>query len=351
MRAVQRRTSKAISSAGARVAICAMASVLGVVAFVAVLAGTCALSGCSGSSGAEQAGAQPTRAAERQLRVVSLSPAMTRTLIDLGAGPQVVGRTPWCQGTAAPVVGTLQDRDMGRIAELRPTCILVQASAVDPALERFARDSGAALVAVHIDRLQDIHVMVERVAAALAALGDAEAPARGQALLQGAEDAIARARAQVDAEGATLLLFSVDPPTAFGMDTFVSDLWLALGGTNALNRSGYPELSLEDVVRLDPARIVVVRSAAGAANTVDEAGAATATGIEGAAAVVPPALASLPSALKQRIRVVRAPVLLDPSTAFLLEGPAALAAAAPAPPAAPPAPPPPAPTGKTGARP
>ncbi len=43
-------------------------------------------------------------------------------------------------------------------------------------------------------------------------------------------------------------------------DTFLrmNDVLLAMGGTNAIDVDGYPQLSLEDVVRLDPEAIIVI---------------------------------------------------------------------------------------------
>ncbi|MCA9290710.1 MAG: hypothetical protein KDA25_06255, partial [Phycisphaerales bacterium] len=75
-------------------------------------------------------GEAPTTTTPRPgaVRVVSLSPAISSTLRDLGLDPLVVGRTPWCDALDpdVPVVGTLLDVDAERLARLRPTHILVQ---------------------------------------------------------------------------------------------------------------------------------------------------------------------------------------------------------------------------------
>lgn len=227
---------------------------------------------------------------------------MTRTVVDLGGGATIVGRTPWCTGVDAPVVGTLLDHDLGRIAALHPGCLLVQTSAVAPELERFARERGIRLVVAHVDRLADIEAMVSAVAEVMA---DSEhASERREALLERASAARAEARAVAGSRaGRWLLLYAADPPGAFGRNTYLSDLWEALGGSNAVERSGYPELSLEDIVRLDPERILLVRAAPGRESTP---------------------LDVLPPELRKRVVVVVAPELLEPSSAFLVEGPTAL---------------------------
>jgi ABC-type Fe3+-hydroxamate transport system substrate-binding protein len=232
---------------------------------------------------------------------------MTRTVVDLGCAGVIVGRTPWCTGVEAPVVGTLLDCDLGRIAALEPHCILVQAAAPGPELARFAGDRGARLVVAHVDGLADIEAMVDAVAGALRECGLDGVTARRQALKEAAQEALERARTRVAPRaGRWLLLFAADPPGAFGRGTYLGDLWEALGGRNAVERTGYPELSLEDIVRLDPEGILLVRA-------TDGGGASP--------------LSALPARLRERITVLVAPELLEPSSAFLVEGPGALARA------------------------
>lgn len=237
---------------------------------------------------------------------------MTRCVVDLGGESAIVGRTPWCAAPKAAVVGSLQEWDLEAIVGLHPTMLLVQQRTPDPQLTQVAAQTGATLVSAHVDHLKDIESLVVTLAEQLTRAGVPDAAARGAALLQEAADRrqTARQAGQLAALGPTLLLFSSDPPTAFGQGTYVAELWEALGGTNAIHLPGYPELSLEDVARLDPATVVLVRSAGTA---------------------LPPGLRSLPPALQRRIRVVASPALLEPSTACLREGTTALAEVATAP--------------------
>lgn len=263
-----------------------------------LLAAVAALFGCDG--GPVPPASRPAGGA----RIVSLSPAMTRTVVDLGAGDAIVGRTPWCVGVDAPVVGTLHDRDSARILDAAPTLIVVQDRAADAALVRLAEQCGATLEVRHVDSLESIRAMARSMAERLGEQGYPQAAANLAALETRARDAERAAGPTVAASGRTVLLFGADPPSAFGQGTFASDLWQALGGTNAITRQGYPELTLEDIVALDPDRIVLVRMRPGE---------------------VPPALAALPERLRTRVRSVVAPELLEPSTALLVDGPAALA--------------------------
>jgi ABC-type Fe3+-hydroxamate transport system substrate-binding protein len=48
----------------------------------------------------------------------------------------------------------------------------------------------------------------------------------------------------------------------FGQGTYLHDILAAMGGTNAVSAQGWAQLSLEDVVRLDPEAIIIVRDSA-----------------------------------------------------------------------------------------
>ncbi|HEX5011267.1 MAG TPA: helical backbone metal receptor, partial [Planctomycetota bacterium] len=103
-------------------------------------------------------------------RVVSLVPSTTETLVALGAGPRVVGRTrycvhprPWVDGV--PTVGGTKDPDLGAITALRPDLIVVNEeenrpeqfpalAAIAPLFEAFPRDVDGALA--DIARLAEV---------------------------------------------------------------------------------------------------------------------------------------------------------------------------------------------------
>jgi iron complex transport system substrate-binding protein len=238
--------------------------------------------------------------AAARLRIVSLSPALTHTVEALGGAPAIVGCTPWCGAAGARVVGSLEDRDLEAIAALRPTAVLRQARDADPALERVAASVGATVQRWRLDSVADVRDSLEPLAELLAAGG-----------IDGARDAAARVvaaheqalRPTVQAAGAVLFVFSLDPPTAFGAGTYVDDLWRAMGGRNAIERPGYPALTAEDVLRMAPTALVLVGTAAGTAAP----GWWTSTGRPFAA--------------------IAAPELLEPSARMLVSGPESLRAA------------------------
>lgn len=260
-----------------------------------------AIGGC-GEREAERAPAAPaTHASAGGPRIVSLSPAITQTLADLGAAPLVVGRTPWCSAVdpAVPVVGSLEDADLERIAAVEPTLVCVQHAQVPPQLAELARRRGFEVRAWHLDRLADVERLVQELGAVLVQQGCAPAAGRAQALLQAHAQAL---QPPAPLQAPALLLFSVDPPGAFGAQTYVDELWCALGGRNAVAGRGYPAMSAEDVAALRPAAAVVIARA--------------------------PVPAWLERAAGGHVVAIEAPELLQPDTRMLVQGPAVLRRAA-----------------------
>ncbi len=224
------------------------------------------------------------------LRIASLSPAMTDAAIALGLGERIVGRTPWCPATVAeaPVVGTLVDFDAERLLRLRPTHLLVQPprSGIEPGLDSVARSLGAVVIARHLDGVEDVRSLLAALPGLLGFMapgaegGATETDGSDRArlaeasgsVLEEIDRSIAAARTRVAGHdpGRVLLLFACDPVMAFGSGSYLGDLLLAIGGTNALALRGFPELSVEDVQRLAPDAIVLVRTA-GAAGTAGAA--------------------------------------------------------------------------------
>ncbi len=207
-----------------------------------------------------------------ELRIVSFSPAISRTLVDLGLEDRIVGRSRFCDflSPSVPVAGDLYAVDYERLIELAPTHLLLQAPAtgVDRGLSELATDKGWTLRAwVGIDSIDDIEAFVLDVAGILAAAD----PAAGAVLVRRAAnllDEIERglrppgAGAAAIFAGPTMLVYGTQPVSVFGRDTYLDEILTRLGGTNAVAAAGWIELTLEDVAHLDPAAIVIVRPGA-----------------------------------------------------------------------------------------
>ncbi len=196
-------------------------------------------------------------------RIVSLSPAITRTLVDLGAAPHVVGRSAYCESIdqAIPAVGDLYDVDYERLLRLQPTHLLLQPPASGPPerLLDLAAEQGWSVGTWTINTIDDVRRLIAELPATVFPSDPrlAVAQDRAAALLSAIDAALAPA-SEGAWRGTTLLLAGSDPPTAFGRKTYLDDILVALGGTNAVEAAGWPELSIEDVLRIDPGAIIIV---------------------------------------------------------------------------------------------
>jgi ABC-type Fe3+-hydroxamate transport system substrate-binding protein len=205
-----------------------------------------------------------------ELRIVSLSPAISRTLVDFDLGDRIVGRTPFCASLdqSIPVVGSLLDLDYERLLKLDPTHVLVQpslAQGIEPRLRELAASNGWTIGEFKsLNTIDDVEAMILALPALLFADGT---PARRDAAARAADLVTQIANALTPAgddawKGTTLLVAGIDPVFVFGRETYLSDVLAALGGTNAAHVTGWAELSLEDIVRLDPEAIILVRETA-----------------------------------------------------------------------------------------
>ena len=205
------------------------------------------------------------------VRVVSLSPAITRTMRDLGAAHWIVGRTPYCRelGDDVPVVGDLLAIDPEALRQVDADLVLVQPShgGVQPAIEALAIEDGFAIESFPIDSLEDLEGMIDALPRVLLSkAGDvSQDETRSMILaLASLRDAMREATSALPPEtasaaGRVAVFFSLEPPMAFGEGTFVDGLLGRLGVVNAITARGYPDLSLEDLVRLDPDGVLLLR--------------------------------------------------------------------------------------------
>ncbi len=189
--------------------------------------------------------------------VVSLSPAMTTILIDLGVQDRLVGRTPWCREIDdRPVVGALDGVDAERLTRLAPSVVVIQPSAtgVDPVVLALQERLAFEVVAHRLDSATDVIETID----ALVEVGVAESPvveAHRTAL-----ESLARAALKDRGEDAprVLVLHSVDPFSAAGRNTYLDEVVRAAGAENALERGGWCSLGAEEVVSLDPDIVLLV---------------------------------------------------------------------------------------------
>lgn len=201
-------------------------------------------------------------------RIVSLLPAGTETLLALGAGERIVGRTRYDEmpeAQALPSVGGGLDPSLEALVSLAPDLVIAFRTAGGSPLRAqleplgirvftiLPEDTAAILRIVH-----DLGRLTGRVAAADSLAGSIHADL----------DAVREARPREESP-TVLYVASVDPPIIAGGSTYISELVGVAGGRLVgvpTDGPRWPQLSLEALVRLQPDIILLPVGPAGAAS-------------------------------------------------------------------------------------
>ena len=197
-------------------------------------------------------------------RVVTLAPNLTETIYALGLEDRLAGDTDYCDTPPAaqlkPHVGATQSPSLEAIVALHPDLVLATTSinrrATVDALERVG-------VAVYTTDPHTVRGMLESTARIAELMG---AQAQGAAL-------VAQLQARLDALTARLgdlplvhVLFVVweDPLITIGQNTFIADALRWAGAESViLAKQNWPQISFEEVVRLQPEYIVFASNHSG----------------------------------------------------------------------------------------
>ena len=189
------------------------------------------------------------------VRIVSLSPGITATVVDIGFGDLVVGRSAFCTAVdrEVPVVGDLLQVDYERLLRLAPSDVFMQTTTAgrDSHLSKLADDGHFVLHSWRVDRLSDIQLLHRDLSN----------------LLGGQEKELKISLDQEDEqELPTILIMTTgsdgNAGLCFGRQTYLGDLLDLMGTQNALQSDGWIMLSLEDIGKLQPELIVVVADTA-----------------------------------------------------------------------------------------
>lgn len=206
----------------------------------------------------------PAPAATAPARIVSLSPAISVILRDLGHERNIVGRHAYdfVLPRDLPVCGDQSGIDYESLVRTKPTLVLTQwgSRALPERLTTMARDQGWKLRDIPILTLDDISTAVGAVDRAARNVDEAAPISPTAAQLQAALTNLIRPTTKPDRSraGKVLLLISTAPPTALGPGSAHDELLRALGATPALtDQKAYAELTHEDLVRLAPDAIVL----------------------------------------------------------------------------------------------
>lgn len=247
------------------------------------------------------------------LRVVSLSPAVSVILRDLGRAGDVVGRHAYelVLDDSLPVCGDQTGLDLEALRRVRPTHIITQwGTRTLPAPVREAAAANA--WTIHDAALLSLDD-IEREILALDTLLTPGGTPRGRALLETFRAAMRPEPAAANA-GRVLLLGAVEPPGALGPGSCHHALLTRLGVTPALTTGGaWQSLTLEDIRALAPDAIIAFRPRP---RDRADASAPARTPPDAAAILAPLARANTPAHAHGRLAVIDDPLGLLPATSL-----------------------------------
>jgi len=201
------------------------------------------------------------RLGQPAVRIVSLLPAATETLLALGAGDRLIARTDYdhdARLAALPSVGGGLTPSLELLASLQPDLVLTWEEAGTARTRPRLEALGIPVFALQTRDTADIFHNIERFGRLTA--------------LEGAADSLASAiRAELaeitasvpPGEAPTVVyLIGLDPPMIAGPNLFIGQLLEVAGGRNAFPelRVPSPQMSLEEILKRQP-DVVLVPSA------------------------------------------------------------------------------------------
>jgi iron complex transport system substrate-binding protein len=190
-------------------------------------------------------------------RIVTLAPNLTETVYALGLGDKLAGDTDLCDTPPAakqkPHVGNPQNPSLEAVVALRPDLVLATTS-----INREETADALARLGIAV-YTTDSHTVRGTLDSIAHIAGVAGATDQGTALVARLEGRLDALHARLADRPMVHVLFVVweDPLITIGQNTFIADALRWAGAESiVLSDRNWPQLSLEEVVRLQPDYIV-----------------------------------------------------------------------------------------------
>jgi iron complex transport system substrate-binding protein len=199
-------------------------------------------------------------------RIVSLAPSLTETLYALGVEDRLVGDTVYCDyppdAQKKSKVGGAIDPNLEQIAALHPDLVLLTKTLNRLDTVRALETLGIPSYATDPHTVDDIISSTKKLAAVL------NVPEAGKTLADDMQRQLARLDEKLAPLPPKRVLFIVwtEPLISVGRNTFIADALHRAGAISIVDSAqDWPQVSLEEIVRLQPDYLVFASSRQGAA--------------------------------------------------------------------------------------
>lgn len=190
-------------------------------------------------------------------RIISLAPSNTEILFALGLGDKVVGVTDWCdyppEALDKEKVGAYDTPDIEKIVALTPDLILVAHGTTMDVINNLV-GLGLTVFGIETTDLDDLLNDIRKIGKITdkeveAAALTSEMESRIQAVTDQTEE--------LEERPGVFYIVWHDPLWTAGAETFIHELIEKAGGVNICgNLTGYPMISIEEVIAYDPEVII-----------------------------------------------------------------------------------------------
>src|ERR1700691_2762622 len=191
-------------------------------------------------------------------RIVTLAPDLTETVYALGLEDKLAADTTFCDTPAAakwkPHIGSPQTPSLEAIVAMHPDLVLATTSINRPETADALLRLG---ISVYTSDPHTVQGMLDSIAGMADLMGASEQGAALVAQLQARLDAV---HARIAELPLVHVLFVVceDPLITIGQNTFIADALRWAGAESAIvAQQNWPQVSIEEVVRLQPEYIVL----------------------------------------------------------------------------------------------
>lgn len=195
-------------------------------------------------------------------RIVSLAPSLTESLFAIGAGPQVVGVTEFCnyppEADALPTIGgmTAKTISVEAIVDLAPDLVLAGTADQEPVVEAL-EELGIPALVFDPASFEEVYANLEQLGYLT---GHTDGASKVVADMRARVEAVTATVAEVPAEERPTVFYEVfdEPLMTAGPNTFIGQMIALVGATSIFADASedYPQVSAEVIVERSPDVII-----------------------------------------------------------------------------------------------